>query len=53
MRKILHTFLVFLFSITIISCGSDDGGAPTSDTAVFGTAVFDSSIFSDWIWIKI
>jgi hypothetical protein len=53
MNKILHILLVFLFSLTIVSCGTDDGGSSstttttTSTTAVFGTAVFDSSIFSD------
>ena len=30
MNKILHILLAFLFSLTIISCGSDDGGSSAS-----------------------
>ena len=62
MNKILQILLVFLFSLTIISCGSDDGGSSASTdnssstttststastTAIFGTSLFDSSYFGD------
>ena len=33
MNKILHILLVFYFSLTIISCGSDDGGSSGSDSS--------------------
>ena len=60
MNKILHSLLGLLFSLTIISCGSDDGGSSASTdntsstttstastTAIFGTSLFDSSYFGD------
>ena len=62
MNKILHILLVLIFSLTIISCGSDDGGSSASTdnssstttststastTAIFGTSLFDSSYFGD------
>ena len=39
MSKILNTFLVFLFSLTIISCTSSDsgGGGSGSDTSSTGS----------------
>ena len=33
MSKILHILLVFLFSLTIISCGTDDGGSSSTTTS--------------------
>jgi len=33
MRHILIIFSIFLFSFTIISCGSDDGGSSSSDNS--------------------
>ena len=32
MNKILHIILIFLFSLTVISCGSDEGTSTTSTT---------------------
>jgi len=59
MNKILHILLVFLFSLTIISCGSDDGGSSastdnssstttsddTTTTTTSTTAIFGTSLF--------
>ena len=59
MSKILHILLVLLFSLTIISCGSDDGGSSastdnssstttttsTSTSVAFGNAKFGDAKF--------
>ena len=37
MNKILHILLVFLFSLTIISCGTDDGGSSSTTTSTTST----------------
>ena len=48
MSKILQILIVFLFSLTIISCGSDDGGSSTSsDNSSSTTTSDDTSTTTD------
>ena len=47
MNKILHILLVFLFSLTIISCGSDDGGSSSSENTSSTTTSDDDSTTED------
>jgi hypothetical protein len=43
MNKILHILLVFLFSLTIISCGTDDGGSSASTDNTSTTTTSDNT----------
>ena len=51
MNKLFHIILVFLFSLTIISCGSSGDGKPRSGddtpstTTTFSTSFYDTSLF--------
>ncbi len=47
MNKILHILLVLLFSLTIISCGTDDGGSSASTDNSSSTTSSDDTSTSD------
>ena len=47
MNKILQIFLVFIFSLTIISCGEDGGSWSSEDTSSTTTTTDANSITSD------